>query len=91
MSALSKYLKKYGIEQEKDYPYAKYPDEATAKTGACKYNKTKAFAIVNKVYQTRQGDENALKQALATRGVVAIGVDATTCIKQLRIFKLIKD
>lgn len=76
--ALSEYLTKYGIQREKDYPYGKYPEESTAKSGPCKHNKTLGYATVKKVFQTPQGDELSLKRALANYGVVAIGVDAST-------------
>ena len=84
---MSEYLTKHGIQREKDYPYGKYPEEATAKSGPCKHNKTLGYATVKKVYQTPQGDELSLKKALANFGVVAIGVDAATCKSMMHLKK----
>jgi len=55
-------------------------DQTTAKSDICKHNKSLAYATVKKVFKTPQGDELSLKRALANYGVVAIGVDASTCI-----------
>ncbi len=77
--ALSLYLTENGIEQEKDYAYGTYPDEQSAKSGICKYNRSLAYATVKKVYKTIENDELSLKQALVNSGVVAIGVDASEC------------
>ena len=68
-----------GIEREQDYPYRAYPDEETAKSDTCKYNRSLGYATVKNVYKTKQGDELSLKQAIVSVGAVAIGLDASEC------------
>jgi len=65
-----KYVMKYGMESEKSYPYAEHNQD-------CKYKKDRV--IVNQVNYTsvEEGDEAALKSAVATKGPVSIGFSAT--------------
>ncbi|XP_078603227.1 cathepsin L-like peptidase [Branchiostoma floridae x Branchiostoma japonicum] len=59
-----------GIETEKSYPY-------TAMDGSCKFNPAKVFATMTGYVDVPEGDEHALKQALATVGPISVGIDAS--------------
>nr|XP_055066508.1 cathepsin S, ortholog2, tandem duplicate 1 [Misgurnus anguillicaudatus] len=59
-----------GIDPETSYPYE-------AVQGQCRYNPSVHAANCTKYYFTPQGDENALKQALADVGPISVAIDAT--------------
>lgn len=59
-----------GIETEGDYPYK-------AKDNKCHYDKTKIAATCTGFVDIPTGDEEALKEAVATIGPVSIAIDAT--------------
>lgn len=59
-----------GIDTEKSYPY-----EAVDAT--CRYNAKNSGATDKGFSDIRQGDENALKKALATVGPIAVAIDAS--------------
>jgi len=64
------YLKKAGgSETEADYPYK-------ARKLDCTFNKAKVVAPVKGYHDLRKGDENQLKEALATVGPVSVAIDA---------------
>jgi cathepsin L len=64
------YIKDYGIEREEDYPY-------TARDGQCKYDKTKVVTKDNGPSDiVPTGDEDQLKQAVATVGPISVAIDA---------------
>ncbi|XP_052002548.1 cathepsin S, ortholog2, tandem duplicate 1 [Xyrauchen texanus] len=59
-----------GIDAESSYPY-----EGVQKQ--CRYNPIQHAANCTKYYFVRQGDEEALKQALANVGPISVAIDAT--------------
>jgi len=66
-----KYIKGVGgIELESEYPYK-------AKDGLCKFIEILARATVSGYVDVRSEDEDALKQAVATVGPIAVAIDAS--------------
>ena len=63
------YVKKYGIDTEKTYPY-----NATDET--CSFNKTNVGATVNDVVLLPSGNMTLLYNALGTVGPMSIAIDA---------------
>ncbi|XP_051577258.1 cathepsin S-like [Myxocyprinus asiaticus] len=59
-----------GIDPESSYPYE-------GVQGQCRYNPTQHAANCTKYYFVRQGDEEALKQALFNVGPISVAIDAT--------------
>uniref|UniRef100_A0A8U7NG25 Cathepsin S n=1 Tax=Corvus moneduloides TaxID=1196302 RepID=A0A8U7NG25_CORMO len=59
-----------GIESEESYPY-------TAQNGTCRYNASARAASCSRFVELPQGDEAALRDAVATVGPVAVAIDAT--------------
>uniref|UniRef100_A0A673HCA7 Cathepsin S, ortholog2, tandem duplicate 1 n=1 Tax=Sinocyclocheilus rhinocerous TaxID=307959 RepID=A0A673HCA7_9TELE len=59
-----------GIDSESSYPYE-------GVQGQCRYNPSQHAANCTKYYFVRQGDEEALKQALANVGPISVAIDAT--------------
>lgn len=59
-----------GIESEESYPY-------TAQNGTCHYNASARAASCSGYHELPEGDEAALRDAVATVGPVAVGIDAT--------------
>ncbi|XP_076844570.1 cathepsin S, ortholog2, tandem duplicate 1 [Brachyhypopomus gauderio] len=59
-----------GIDSDAGYPY-------TAVQGDCKYDPTKRAANCSSYSFTPRGDEEQLKQAVATIGPISVGIDAT--------------
>lgn len=66
-----KYIKANGgIDTEESYPY-------TGKDGTCKYNPGNVGATVTGYTDIPEGDEEALKQAVATVGPISVAIDAS--------------
>ncbi|XP_060777927.1 cathepsin S, ortholog2, tandem duplicate 1 [Neoarius graeffei] len=59
-----------GIDSDEAYPY-------TAVDGQCRYDPSKRVANCSGYYYVSEGDEEALKQALATIGPISVAIDAT--------------
>ncbi|XP_068031077.1 cathepsin S-like isoform X2 [Anomalospiza imberbis] len=59
-----------GIESEESYPY-------TAQNGTCHYNASARAASCSRFLELPEGDEAALRDAVATVGPVAVAIDAT--------------
>ncbi|XP_062367384.1 cathepsin S-like [Cinclus cinclus] len=59
-----------GIESEESYPY-------TAQNGTCHYNASARAASCSRFLELPEGDEAALREAVATVGPVAVAIDAT--------------
>ncbi|KAL0147382.1 hypothetical protein M9458_056630, partial [Cirrhinus mrigala] len=59
-----------GIDSESSYPYE-------GVQGPCRYNQSKRSAKCSYYYNVRQGDEEALKEAVATIGPIAVAIDAS--------------
>ncbi|NWV16875.1 CATS protein, partial [Origma solitaria] len=59
-----------GIESEESYPY-------TAQNGTCRYNASARAASCSSFLELPEGDEAALRDAVATVGPVAVAIDAT--------------
>ncbi|NXB34363.1 CATS protein, partial [Eulacestoma nigropectus] len=59
-----------GIESEESYPY-------TAQNGTCRYNASARAASCSRFLELPEGDEAALRDAVATVGPVAVAIDAT--------------
>merc|ERR1711874_44412 len=71
------YIKKTGgVDTEKSYPYEH------GKVGKCRYNPKHKGARVTGWNQIKRGDENALKQAVATKGPVSVAIDARGAFHQ---------
>jgi len=71
MDSAFEYIKKVGgLEKESDYPY-------TAEDGRCKFDKSKVVASLTGYVDVTSGDEDALKQAVATVGPVSVAIDAS--------------
>jgi len=60
----------HGIDTEASYPY-------TAQQGSCKYNPSNSGATDTGFVDVPQGDEQALKKAVATVGTISIAIDAS--------------
>ncbi|KAL0150615.1 hypothetical protein M9458_054076, partial [Cirrhinus mrigala] len=60
-----------GINSESSYPYK-------GVQGPCRYNQSKPAAKCTNYYHVRQGDEEALKQAVAKVGPISVAIDAST-------------
>ncbi|GIZ03445.1 cathepsin L [Caerostris extrusa] len=64
------YIKKNkGIDTEESYPY-------TAQDGTCHFKKADVGATVTGYVDIPTGDEEALKQAVATIGPISVAIDA---------------
>uniref|UniRef100_A0A3P9B5E1 Cathepsin L.1 n=1 Tax=Maylandia zebra TaxID=106582 RepID=A0A3P9B5E1_9CICH len=59
-----------GIDTEESYPYE-------AEDGKCRYNPDNIGATSTGYTDVSQGDEDALKEAVATIGPVSVGIDAS--------------
>ncbi|KAK9961057.1 hypothetical protein ABG768_008874 [Culter alburnus] len=59
-----------GIDSEASYPYE-------AVQGQCRYNPAQRAANCTKYYFVSEGDEEALKDAVANIGPIAVAIDAT--------------
>ncbi|KAI2655168.1 Cathepsin S [Labeo rohita] len=59
-----------GINSESFYPYK-------GVQGPCRYNPSKRAAKCTNYYIVRQGDEEALKQAVANTGPISVAIDAS--------------
>nr|AAA49207.1 cysteine proteinase [Cyprinus carpio] len=71
MSAAFQYvIDNGGIDSESSYPYE-------GVQGQCRYNPSQLAANCTKYYYVRQGDEEALKQAVANIGPISVAIDAT--------------
>jgi len=70
------YIKDNGIERESAYPY-------TAQDGNCKYDAGQTVTKVSGHTDIPMGDENALKQAVATVGPISVAIDASHISFQL--------
>uniref|UniRef100_A0A8C1GGT5 Cathepsin S n=1 Tax=Cyprinus carpio TaxID=7962 RepID=A0A8C1GGT5_CYPCA len=71
MSAAFQYvIDNGGIDSESSYPYE-------GVQGQCRYNPSQRAANCTKYYYVRQGDEEALKQAVANIGPISVAIDAT--------------
>ncbi|GBN76435.1 Cathepsin L [Araneus ventricosus] len=60
-----------GIDTEKSYPY-------TAEDGTCHFKKSSVGATVTGYVDIPSGDEEALKQAVATIGPISVAIDASS-------------
>jgi len=71
------YIKKDGgLQTEADYPY-------TGQDGTCSFDKSKVAATLTGFVDVTSGDEEALKQAVATVGPIAVAIDASHLSFQL--------
>ncbi|KAL0147622.1 hypothetical protein M9458_057064 [Cirrhinus mrigala] len=59
-----------GIDSESSYPYE-------GVQGQCRYNPSQRAANCTMYYNVHQGDEEALKQAVANTGPISVAIDAT--------------
>ncbi|KAF4088162.1 hypothetical protein AMELA_G00079920 [Ameiurus melas] len=59
-----------GIDSDEAYPY-------TAMDGQCRYDQAQRAANCSSYNHVSQGDEEALKQAVATIGPISVAIDAT--------------
>jgi len=64
-----------GLESEASYPYGPH--------GACRFDPTKIVAKVTGFVDLPSKDENALQQAVATIGPMAVAIDASHSSFQL--------
>lgn len=70
------YIKKNGgIDTEASYPY-------TGTDGTCKFVQNKVAAKVTGFVDVKSGDENALKEAVATIGPISVAIDASSIFFQ---------
>ncbi|KAK5606684.1 hypothetical protein CRENBAI_016948 [Crenichthys baileyi] len=81
MGGLMDYAFKYlqangGIDTEDSYPYE-------AEDGQCRYNPDAIGATCTGYVDVKKGDEDALKEAVATIGPVSVGIDASQSSFQL--------
>uniref|UniRef100_UPI0037E941A0 cathepsin L.1 n=1 Tax=Semicossyphus pulcher TaxID=241346 RepID=UPI0037E941A0 len=65
-----------GIDTEDSYPYE-------AEDGQCRFNPANIGAKCSGYVDVKQGDEGALKEAVATIGPVSVGIDASNMSFQL--------
>lgn len=63
------YVKDYGLESEADYPYE-------GRDGDCRYNPSLRAANCSEYLYVEKGNEDALKEAVATVGPISVGIDA---------------
>ncbi|KAK7886938.1 hypothetical protein WMY93_026559 [Mugilogobius chulae] len=68
-----KYVIDKGLESEADYPY-------TAQGGSCAFESDKVVAHCSGFSFVEEGSEEALKQAVATIGPIAVGIHADTLL-----------
>jgi len=61
-----------GLESESEYPYT----SGDGSSGRCKFSKSKVKATMSSYVQVKSGDEDALKQAVATKSPMAIAIYA---------------
>jgi cathepsin L len=64
------YIQQNGIERESDYPY-------TAQDGQCRYDASKVITKVTGHTDIEAGNEDQLKEAVATVGPVSVAIDAS--------------
>ncbi|XP_060735071.1 cathepsin L-like isoform X2 [Tachysurus vachellii] len=64
------YVKENGINTEESYPYE-------AKDGSCRYNPDTVGATCDGYMDINSGDENALKEAVATIGPISVAIDSS--------------
>ncbi|XP_009582512.1 PREDICTED: cathepsin S-like [Fulmarus glacialis] len=69
-SAFQYIIDNQGIDSDDSYPY-------TAQNGTCQYNASTRAATCSKYVELPQGDEAALKDAVANIGPVSVAIDAT--------------
>ncbi|XP_003742440.1 cathepsin L1 [Galendromus occidentalis] len=70
------YIKKNGgIDTEAAYPY-------TGSDGTCRFLENKVGATVSGFVDVKSGDENALKEAVATVGPISVAIDASSIFFQ---------
>jgi len=65
-----RYIQKDGIDTEESYPY-------TAQDGTCKFSKSNVGATVSAYTDVPRGDENALRDAIASVGPISVAIDAS--------------
>ncbi|CAN9502503.1 unnamed protein product [Ophioblennius macclurei] len=65
-----------GVDSEDSYPYE-------AKDGECRFNPDNVAAKCTGYVDVEEGDEDALKEAIATIGPVSVGIDASRSSFQL--------
>ncbi|KAK3551186.1 hypothetical protein QTP70_013864 [Hemibagrus guttatus] len=70
MSAAFQYVINNGIASEEAYPY-------TGVDGQCRYDQSQRVANCTSYRYVSGGDEEALKQAVATIGPISVAIDAT--------------
>lgn len=70
------YIRKNGIELEKDYPYK-------AQTQTCKYTASKKAASVTGYVNIAVGNETALVAAVASQGPISVAIDGSRRSLQL--------
>ncbi|KAL3882296.1 hypothetical protein ACJMK2_028658 [Sinanodonta woodiana] len=70
MNQAFKYIQKYGIETEKEYPYKAMDQQ-------CKYNSAKVVAKITGCVELEWGNELSLKHAVATVGPISVAIDAS--------------
>jgi len=63
-----------GQESEKDYPYTSGGGHSSHN---CKFSLSKIAATISDYIDVKHGDEEALKQAVATTGPIAVAIDAS--------------
>ena len=72
MTTAYEYIKKNkGIDTDDSYPY-------NASDNKCRFNKTNIAATVSGYKIIKPGDENALINAIATIGPIALAIDASS-------------
>jgi len=69
-TALSYIKKNHGIDTASSYPYK-------AKKHHCRFSKAHIGATVKYIVYVRRGSESALASAVATKGPIAVEIDAT--------------
>lgn len=77
MDSAFQYIKKNnGIDTEASYPYE-------AENDKCRFNNATVGATLKSYVDIKSGDENALKEAVATVGPISVAIDAGTIFFQL--------